>query len=80
MVSIITTLNVVYGVTSRRPWWRRQHAAILLTVIFSVLALGALVSAVFSERIGLAVAEWTGYGGAFTTAGACSTGRLALSS
>jgi membrane protein len=67
MVSIMTTLNVVYGVTSRRPWLRRQLAALLLTVIFSVLALAALVSFVFGERIGLAGAAWLGYGTAFTT-------------
>jgi len=67
MVSIMTTLNVVYGVTSRRPWWRQQLAAVELTVIFSVLALAALLSFVFGERIGLAAAAWAGFGGAFTT-------------
>jgi membrane protein len=67
MVSIMTTLNVVYGVTSGRPWWRRQVAAVLLTVVFSVLALGALLSIVFGERVGRAAAAWAGLGGAFTT-------------
>jgi membrane protein len=66
MVSIINTLNVVYGVTSRRPWWRQQLAAVLLTVIFSILALAAMISFVFGERIGRAVAAWAGYGSAFT--------------
>ena len=50
MVSIITTLNVVYGVTNLRPWWRRQLVALALTVGFSVLALAALLSVVFGER------------------------------
>jgi membrane protein len=67
MVSIMNTLNVVYGVTSRRPWWRQQLAALVLTVIFSILALAALVSVVFGERIGLAWAAWLGHGTAFTT-------------
>jgi membrane protein len=66
MVSIITTLNVVYGVTSRRPWWRRQLASIVLTVLFSILALGALLSIVFGERVGRAIAVWAGYGYVFT--------------
>jgi membrane protein len=68
MLSIMNTLNVVYGVTSRRPWWRQQLAAVVLTVIFSVLALAALVSFVFGERTGRAVAAWLGYGSAFTAA------------
>src|SRR5262245_24881236 len=67
MASIITTLNVVYGVTSRRPWWRQQVAAVVLTVMFSVLALAALLSVVFGERIGHAAAAWTGLWGLFTT-------------
>jgi membrane protein len=66
MVSIITTLNVVYGVTSPRPWWRRQLVAVVLTVAFSVLGLGALVSLVLGEHIGRAVAAWAGLGGMFT--------------
>src|SRR5262245_40158847 len=66
MVSIITTLNVVYGVTSRRPWWRRQLVAVLLTVMFSLLALAALLSVVFGERIGHMVAAWAGFSSAFT--------------
>ena len=66
MVSIITTLNVVYGVTSPRPWWRRQLVAVVLTVVFSVLALAALLSVVFGERVGQAAAAWAGLGGVFT--------------
>ena len=67
MVSIITALNVVYGVTNPRPWWRRQAVAVALTVMFSVLALGAMLSVVFGERIGRAAAAWAGLGDAFTT-------------
>ena len=66
MVSIITTLNVVYGVTTQRPWWRRQLVAVGLTVMFSVLALAALLSVVFGERVGHAAAAWAGLGFAFT--------------
>jgi membrane protein len=66
MVSIITTLNVVYGVTTQRPWWRRQLVAVALTVMFSVLALAALLSVVFGERVGHAAAAWAGLGFVFT--------------
>jgi membrane protein len=66
MVSIITTLNVVYGVKSPRPWWHRQLVAVGLTVTFSVLAMGALLSLVFGERVGRAAAAWVGLGSAFT--------------
>ena len=68
MLSIITTLNVVYGVTSRRPWWRRQVVAVVLTAGFSLLALGALLSLVLGERVGLAFAAWAGLGEGFTSA------------
>ena len=67
MVSIITTLNVVYGVTNPRPWWRRQLVAIVLTVVFSIMALGALLSLVLGERVGQAAAAWAGLGETFTT-------------
>jgi membrane protein len=66
MVSIITTLNVVYGVTTQRPWWRRQLVAVGLTVMFSVLALASLLSVVFGERVGRAAAAWAGLGFVFT--------------
>ena len=60
MVSIITTLNVVYGVTNPRPWWRRQLVAVALTVVFSIMALGAILSLVLGERVGQAAAAWAG--------------------
>jgi membrane protein len=66
MVSIITSLNVVYGVTTARPWWRRQLVAVALTVMFSALALAALLTLVFGERIGRAAAAWAGLGFVFT--------------
>lgn len=63
--SIITALNVVYGVTRPRPWWRRQLVSMVLTVAFSLFTLVALVLAVFGERIGRALAERAGLGGLF---------------
>src|SRR5262245_55767128 len=67
MVSIIATLNVVYGVTNPRPWWRQQLLAVAITGSFSILALLALLSLVFGERLGQAAAAWAGRGEAFAT-------------
>ena len=66
MGSIITSLNVVYEVEHPRPWWRRQLVSIFLTVAFSLFTLGALLSLVFGQRIGQAVAAWVGLGDVFT--------------
>jgi membrane protein len=64
--SIVTSLNVVYEVHTERPWWRRQVVSLILTVSFSLFTLGALISLVFGERIGAALATWVGLGEAFT--------------
>src|SRR5262249_58705072 len=50
----------------RRPWWRRQLVGVLLTVMFSLLALAALLSVVFGERVGHMIAAWAGLSNAFT--------------
>lgn len=65
-VSIITALNVVYGITTRRPWWRQRLVALALTLALSVLTLAGLLLFVFGERIGEAVATWVGLGHVFT--------------
>ena len=49
----------------------------MLTVVFSVLALGALLSVVFGERVGQAAAAWAGLGGVFTAVWGLSSGRSA---
>lgn len=64
--SIITALNVVYDVTTPRPWWRRQLVSLVLTVTFSLFTLVALVLVVFGERIGQGLADRAGLGGLFT--------------
>jgi membrane protein len=64
--SVIVALNVVYAVERSRPWWRRQLAAVLLTLAFCVFALTALALLVFGGRIGEALAAWAGLGDEFT--------------
>jgi len=64
--SIVTALNVVYDVTTPRPWWRRQLVSLVLTVTFSLFTLAALLLVIFGERIGRTLADRAGLGGLFT--------------
>jgi membrane protein len=64
--SVIVALNVVNAVTRPRPWWRRQLAAVLLTVAFCMFTLTTLVLLTFGERVGHAIAVWAGLGNVFT--------------
>lgn len=65
MEAVINGLNVAYGVTERRPWWRRRLVAINLTVLLAVISGLALVLALFGGRIGSFLAAQFGYGDAF---------------
>jgi len=61
MTSIMAALNV-----ESRPWWRERLLAVGLTVVFSVLAVIALVLLVFGQDLGEAIAaRTTGQGTAF---------------
>jgi membrane protein len=66
MMSLMTTMNVVYDVTERRPWWTRRLLAIVLTLAFAVFIVAALVLLVFGPPIGAIVAGWFGLGALFT--------------
>ena len=66
MVSVMTTMNVVYGVEERRPWWRRRLLAIGLTLGFSVFIVAAMVLMVFGPKIGRLVADRLWLGEVFT--------------
>jgi membrane protein len=65
MGSAMTALNVAYGVTDHRPWWRRRLLAVALTVGFSAFVLLALLLMVFGGRIGSMAAGWLGLGEVF---------------
>jgi membrane protein len=65
MEAIINGLNVAYGVSERRPWWRRRLVAISLTVLLAFLSGLALLVGVFGGKIGNVVADYFGYGAAF---------------
>jgi membrane protein len=66
MGSIITALNVAYDARDVRPWWKQRLLAVFLTVVFSVLTLAGLLLLIFGQWIGQLVADWLGYGPAFT--------------
>ena len=60
MTSIMAALNV-----ESRPWWRERVLAIGLTIVFSLLAVIALVLLMFGQNLGEAIANRTGWGTAF---------------
>lgn len=76
--SLIVALNVVYDVPAARPWWRRQLVAMALTVALGVFTVGALLLLGFGQRIGQAVAAWTGIGAQFTAVWAVAQWPLAI--
>jgi membrane protein len=65
MEAVINGLNVAYGVTERRPWWRRRIVAINLTLLIATLSSLALLLALFGGRIGSILAVRFGYGETF---------------
>jgi membrane protein len=52
MGSVMTALNVAYEAHEPRPWWNRRLTAVVLTLLFSMLTILALVLLVFGGRIG----------------------------
>jgi membrane protein len=60
MTSIMAALDV-----ESRPWWRERVLAIGLTIVFSGLAVVALVLLAFGQTIGEAIANRAGWGTAF---------------
>jgi len=65
--SMISALNVAYGVKDKRPWWKRRLIAMALTIGFGVFVLLALVLLVFGGQIGGVLASRFGFGVLFTT-------------
>ena len=68
MVSAMTALNVAYGVTDNRPWWKRRLIAIALTLGCSVFVLLAMLLMVTGPRLAGLVAGFLGLGEIFTVA------------
>jgi len=68
MGAISDTLNVAYGVKERRPWWKVRLVSIGLTIMLSILIVGALAIVLYGGRIGDAVAAHFGFSNVFTIA------------
>jgi membrane protein len=68
MVSVMTALNIAYGVTEARPWWRRRLVAMGLTVGFVVFLVVSVTLMVFGPKLGEALAVWFGQGDKFAAA------------
>src|SRR5262245_54358123 len=68
MVSIMTALNIAFGVTEARPWWKRRLVALGLTVGFVAFLVASLTLLVFGPALGEALAVWLGFGDLFSMA------------
>jgi membrane protein len=68
MLSVMKALNVAYGITDSRSWWRKRLIAIELTITFTLFALTALLLLVFGARLGAAIGGFVGLGPSFTLA------------
>jgi membrane protein len=68
MGAISDTLNVAYGVKERRPWWKVRLVSIGLTIMLSILIVGALAIVLYGGRIGEAVATHFGFSNVFSFA------------
>lgn len=66
MGAITEALNTAYDVEETRAWWKRQLAAVLLTVGLSVLIIAALALVIGGGRLADYLAAVFGFGSAFT--------------
>jgi membrane protein len=68
MGAISDTLNVAFNVKETRAWWKVRLVSVSLTIALTVLIVTALTIALYGGKIGDAVANSVGYGGAFKVA------------
>jgi membrane protein len=67
MLAVSRTLNTTWGFRESRPWWWRRIVAVLLTLTFAALIVGALLLLFLGRAVGEAVADRLGVGIAFAT-------------
>ena len=65
MGAVVVSLNVIYGVTETRPWWKQKLTLVGLTVTLAALIILALVLVLYGGKIGQVVAAHIGLGNAF---------------
>ena len=65
--SVMECLNVAYGVTSRRAWWKSRLEALWLTIALSAFVIIAFVLTLFAGPLAALVASYLGRAGAIAT-------------
>jgi membrane protein len=65
MGAIIKSLNVAYGATKRRPWWKEKLLAIGLTIVVTVLMISALLLVIYGGGMASDLASQMGMGHSF---------------
>jgi membrane protein len=78
MASVMSALNIAYGVDDPRPWWKRRLVAIVLTVGYSIFVILALAFMVFGPHLGSAAVARFGLGQLYATAWSLASIPLAL--
>ena len=68
MGAVVVSLNVIYGVTETRPWWKQKLTIVGLTVTLAALIIVALVLVLYGGKIGQVLAAHIGLGNAFRVA------------
>jgi membrane protein len=68
MDAVVVSLNVIYGVTESRPWWKQKLTIVGLTVSLAGLIIIGLVLVLYGGNIGQAMAAYVGLGDAFRMA------------
>src|SRR5438046_10542360 len=68
MDAVVVSLNVIYGVTETRPWWKQKLTIVGLTVTLAALIIVALVLVLYGGKIGQVMADHIGLGEAFRAA------------
>jgi len=78
MASVMSALNIAYGVEDPRPWWKRRFVAIVLTVGYSLFVILALAFMVFGPHLGSAAVARFGLGQLYATVWSLASIPLAL--
>jgi membrane protein len=68
MDAVVVSLNVIYGVTETRPWWKQKLTIVGLTVSLAALIIVALVLVLYGGKIGQLIATHVGLGNVFRIA------------
>jgi membrane protein len=65
MGAVVVSLNVIYGLTETRPWWKQKLTVVGLTLSLAGLIIIALILVLYGGKIGQAIATHVGLGHAF---------------